>query len=69
MKEIKHDMATFVATKGRGTPVDTSHTLLTSDVSSGITLNVKEDVEDHNLDRLGSDCWAAVISLKSKIGN
>ena len=53
-------------TTGLGTPVEVSHTIVESDVGSGMSWRAKEQAVDvRSFTRSGSLCWALAISLKS----
>ena len=57
----------FAGTSGRGTPVDTSHTMVVFDKGSGMFVNLRDVSELRNVSSSGSDCCAAAISPKSSI--
>ena len=54
--ELKTARRNFVGTKGRGTPVEVSHTIVDSDRDSGISLRTREEGEERRL-------WSSVSSI------
>ena len=54
--ELNSVRRNLAGTKGRGTPVDVSHTIVVSDVGSVTALKMREEGEDWRLRSSGSSC-------------